>query len=164
MRLKTLPATGQAGGFAWAEAKRSGSRQYASAESETGGLSLSAGWERAGARRPSHPTANEAGEKRGHIVEPAPSPDDRESLDRLCFDTSVVGTNKPRCPGHWDNARGKIRLSKAADRLPSSGARIRVGTAGDLGAGQETSQGHALSSPLGERHETDPGEALRNRT
>lgn len=77
---------------------------------------------------------------------------------------SMVGTNKPRCPACWDNARGRIRVSKAADRLPASGARIRVGTAGDLGGGQEMSQGHALSSPLGERHKTDPGEALGNRT
>lgn len=55
-------------------------------------------------------------------------------------------------------------MSKATDRLPSSGVRIRVSTAGDLGAGQEVSQGHTLSSPLGKRHKTDPGETLRNRT
>lgn len=55
-------------------------------------------------------------------------------------------------------------MSKAADRLPASGASIRVGTAGDLGGSQEMSQGRALSSPLGEWHKTDPGEALGNRT
>lgn len=49
--------------------------------------------------------------KRACIFEPIPSPDDRELCDRLCFlcdrlcfTTSIVGTNKPRCPGHGDKA------------------------------------------------------------
>lgn len=114
-----------------------------------------------GTWRRSHPTANEAGGKRGQIVEAIPSPDDRESL---CSDMSVAGTNKPRCPGRWDMARGRTGVTEATDRWPSSGARVRVSTARGLGASQEMSQGRAFSSPLGRRHKTDPGEELGGRT
>lgn len=44
------------------------------------------------------------GWKCGWITEPIPSPDDEELCDRLCFNMSVIGTNKPRCPGHGDKA------------------------------------------------------------
>lgn len=48
------------------------------------------------------------------IIEPIPSPDDWEPLDG-CASTEFVGTNKLRCPEHWDKARGKTPVSKAAD-------------------------------------------------
>lgn len=72
-------------------------------ESRTGGLSLCAGQVTTGVG----PTTDGMGRKRGSIIEPIPSPDDKELCDRLCFNMSVVGTNKPRCPGHGDKAGEK---------------------------------------------------------
>jgi len=51
VELKELPTKGQAGGLAGKEAKQLGHRPYTGAESGTGGLSLSAGWDTRGARR-----------------------------------------------------------------------------------------------------------------
>lgn len=105
----------------------------------------------------SHPTANEVGGKRGHTVEPIPSPELRELLDGLCRDTGVAAADRPGCPGHRDSAGGTARVSKA-NRLPSSGAVSEPARPGTRRRPGDEWRPCPLRS-LGKRRGTNPGEA-----